>query len=126
MSVIVDEDCRPCGHKCIYEEEVKQFKKPMPRNQTNLRQPILHVGDHKKNNVLRINENLKKNDFVSTINQDEDYDFEDDCASDSSSDLFELDHLESSFKDDRYCEDLPVYETTHLGLNRAIANGLIC
>ncbi|XP_074332820.1 protein BIG GRAIN 1-like B [Apium graveolens] len=124
VSVIVDEDCRPCGHKCIYEEEVEQFKKPMPRSQTNLRQPILPVVDHKRNNVPKINEDLKKNDFVSTINQDGDYDYEDDCASDSSSDLFDLDHL-ASFKDDPYCEDLPVYETTHLGLNRAIANGLI-
>ncbi|KAK1369396.1 Ankyrin repeat-containing protein [Heracleum sosnowskyi] len=126
VSVIVDEDCRPCGHKCIYEEEAdQQFKKPpMPRHQTNLRQPTVPVVDHKRNDVSRSCENLKENDFVATINGDEDYDFEDDCASDSSSDLFELDHL-ASFKDDRYCEDLPVYETTHLGLNRAIANGLI-
>lgn len=122
VSVIVDEDCRPCGHKCIYEEEVERFKKPMPRHQTNLRQQIV---DHKRNDVSTSYGNLKKKEFVATTNQDEDCDLEDDCASDSSSDLFELDHL-ASFKDDRYCEDLPVYETTHLGLNRAIANGLIC
>ncbi|KAL1833819.1 hypothetical protein ACET3Z_003470 [Daucus carota] len=123
VSVIVDEDCRPCGHKCLYEEEVEKFKNPILRNQTNLKQPMPPIVDHRSNDVSRNYEKSKKIDFAATINQ-EDYDFEDDCASDLSSDLFELDHL-ASFKDDRFCEDLPVYETTHLGLNRAIANGLI-
>ncbi|GJX99191.1 BIG GRAIN 1-like protein A [Tanacetum coccineum] len=41
-----------------------------------------------------------------------------DYMSDSSSDLFELDNL-------KYREELPVYETTHLDTNRAIANGLV-
>ncbi|KAE8687600.1 hypothetical protein F3Y22_tig00111013pilonHSYRG00219 [Hibiscus syriacus] len=44
---------------------------------------------------------------------------EDDAASDSSSDLFELDHRVLN----RYREELPVYETTHVQTNRAIANG---
>ncbi|KAI3781667.1 hypothetical protein L2E82_11687 [Cichorium intybus] len=60
-----------------------------------------------------------KQDFT----KDEDYnaDDDDDTKSDSSSDLFELDHL-SVLKE---CEELPVYETTHFGTNCAIANGLI-
>ncbi|KAL4336077.1 hypothetical protein GQ457_07G045340 [Hibiscus cannabinus] len=51
-------------------------------------------------------------------------DDEDDAASYSSSDLFELDHL-ALVGNNRYREELPVYETTHVATNRAIANGLI-
>ncbi|BAU02164.1 hypothetical protein VIGAN_11161000 [Vigna angularis var. angularis] len=47
-----------------------------------------------------------------------------DAANYSSSDLFELDHL-SVMGNNRYREELPVYETTHVNTNRAIANGLI-
>ncbi|XP_076950370.1 protein BIG GRAIN 1-like A [Bidens hawaiensis] len=56
---------------------------------------------------------------------DLDDDDEDDIASDSSSDLFELDHL-AMFKNEQYSEELPVYGTTHMGTNRAIASGLVC
>lgn len=48
----------------------------------------------------------------------EDDDDDGDAASYASSDLFELDHLSQ-------IEELPVYETTHLRPNLAIANGLI-
>ncbi|XP_074346735.1 protein BIG GRAIN 1-like A [Apium graveolens] len=53
------------------------------------------------------------------MNDDED----EDCESCTSSDLFELDNLDSVSQ--RYCEELPVYETTSLDANRAIAHGLI-
>ncbi|KAL4572344.1 hypothetical protein LXL04_019117 [Taraxacum kok-saghyz] len=80
VSVIIDEDSRPCGRKFVFEKE-----------------------------------NLTKDE--------EDYNADDDdTKSDSSSDLFELDHL-SVLKE---CEELPVYETTHFSTNRAIHNGLIC
>ncbi|XP_028772149.1 protein BIG GRAIN 1-like C [Neltuma alba] len=46
---------------------------------------------------------------------------DDDALSCSSSDLFELDHLIGTA---RYREELPVYETTDLETNKAIANGL--
>ncbi|XP_030526486.1 protein BIG GRAIN 1-like A isoform X2 [Rhodamnia argentea] len=56
---------------------------------------------------------------------DEDED-EDDAASCASSDLFELDNLSSIGCDQmRYREELPVYETTNLDTNRAIASGLV-
>ncbi|XP_051135347.1 protein BIG GRAIN 1-like A [Andrographis paniculata] len=45
---------------------------------------------------------------------------EDDAASYASSDLFELDNLSGVGM-----EELPVYETTHVGTNQAIANGFI-
>lgn len=51
---------------------------------------------------------------------------DDDAASCASSDLFELDNLASIGCDDmRYREELPVYETTNLDTNRAIASGLV-
>ncbi|GJZ57894.1 BIG GRAIN 1-like protein A [Tanacetum coccineum] len=64
---------------------------------------------------------------LSTKYDDKKFNFDDeddDMASDSSSDLFELDHL-AILRNEKYCEELPVYETTHLGTNRAIA-GLVC
>ncbi|OIV96423.1 hypothetical protein TanjilG_09850 [Lupinus angustifolius] len=87
VSVIVDEDSRPCGHKSLYEEKELQFQQ-------------------------------NKSNFHPTG-------IDDDAASDSSSDLFELDHLTVFGNDDRYFEELPVYETTHLSTNRAIVNGRI-
>uniref|UniRef100_F6HXY5 Protein BIG GRAIN 1-like B n=1 Tax=Vitis vinifera TaxID=29760 RepID=F6HXY5_VITVI len=51
-------------------------------------------------------------------------DSDDDAASCASSDLFELDNL-SAIGIDRYREELPVYETTRMDTNRAIASGLI-
>ncbi|XP_071740576.1 protein BIG GRAIN 1-like A [Rutidosis leptorrhynchoides] len=73
---------------------------------------------------------LEKLDFKEFPGKFEDKKFDsdeevDDMASDSSSDLFELDHL-ATFKNEQYCEELPVFETTHLCTNRAIASGLIC
>ncbi|KAD4178020.1 hypothetical protein E3N88_26611 [Mikania micrantha] len=73
---------------------------------------------------LNFNEVLMKYDDKK-INLDDDEEDEEDMASDSSSDLFELDHL-AMINDDQYCEGLPVYETTHMSTNRAIASGLVC
>ncbi|KAK4774959.1 hypothetical protein SAY86_009894 [Trapa natans] len=51
---------------------------------------------------------------------------DDDASSCSSSDLFELDHLGSTMcSSARYCEELPVYETTRVGRDLAVANGLM-
>ncbi|WOG85546.1 hypothetical protein DCAR_0104737 [Daucus carota subsp. sativus] len=99
VSVIVDEHSRPCGNK--------YFEKGGEKSQRN----------------------QNANDFVSTKyckenDADADDDYEDDAASDSSSDLFELDHL-SLFKTDTFCDDLPVYETTYMEKNRAIAGKFI-
>ncbi|KAI3786843.1 hypothetical protein L1987_40854 [Smallanthus sonchifolius] len=76
VSLIIDEDCRPCGEKFISAD----------------------------------------------FNDEEDEECNaDDMTSDTSSDLFELDHLSIL----QECDELPVYETTHFGTNCAIANGLI-
>ncbi|CAK9172345.1 unnamed protein product [Ilex paraguariensis] len=132
VGVIVDEDCRPCGHKCIYDEDSEKLRSPLPKpaefQKTLYTQRNLKVVEGKRDN-LKGYQNHKKNNFMVLRNEANNYvdDDEDDydAASDSSSDLFELDHL-AFFGNKRFCEDLPVYETTHLARNRAIANGLIC
>lgn len=64
---------------------------------------------------------------VRNFEEDEDEDEDDDDeVSCGSSDLFELENfLEIGMDVDRYGEELPVYETTHVDTNRAIANGFI-
>ncbi|XP_059642363.1 protein BIG GRAIN 1-like A [Cornus florida] len=114
VSVIVDEDCRPCGHKCIDGEDLENFRRS---DHVNDRKSYHYQSDKKQNKHVVIT-NLENDEY-----EDEDED-EDDAGSDSSSDLFELDHLEL-IGNDRYCEELPVYETTCIDSNRAIANGLI-
>ncbi|CAL0330291.1 unnamed protein product [Lupinus luteus] len=61
--------------------------------------------------------NFDFSDFYDNGEEDE----EDDALSCSSSDLFELDHLIGA---GRFQEELPVYETTNLETNKAIAIGL--
>ncbi|KAK9054759.1 hypothetical protein SSX86_025838 [Deinandra increscens subsp. villosa] len=61
--------------------------------------------------------NNNKNDN----NDDEDED-EDEAGSYASSDLFELEHL-SAIGMDECMQELPLYETTNIDVNRAIANG---
>lgn len=139
VSVIVDEDCRPCGHKCLYEEErdstlmpvtvptawkigrpptrkieeevaIQVFEKKTRRVEEAARE---FLRDYRQNQMKN---ELKLRDFRCNVVEQVD----DDADSCSSSDLFELDHLS-----ERYREELPVYETTRVGTNRAIANGLI-
>ncbi|XP_071723172.1 protein BIG GRAIN 1-like A [Rutidosis leptorrhynchoides] len=90
VSVIFDEDCRPCGEKYICSEQ----------------------------DILKVHVTSMSQKF----DDDDEEEDDDDMKSDASSDLFELDHL-SILKE---CEELPVYETTHFGMNQAIANGFIC
>ncbi|MED6221678.1 hypothetical protein PIB30_057113 [Stylosanthes scabra] len=73
-----------------------------------------HKNKNKNNLVLEGLMDIHKNK-MNNANEDEDDDDNDDVASCASSDLFELDHL----------AELPVYETTHVGTIRAIANGLV-
>ncbi|KAF2304293.1 hypothetical protein GH714_029501 [Hevea brasiliensis] len=148
VSVIVDEDCRPCGHKSLYEKEESSsvMSVSLPTAWKIGKSPSRKVDDELKYQVMekskRVEEvareilkdyhqNQKKNDdlimrSVGCKYNDhlEDDDDDDDDISCSSSDLFELDHL-SAIGKDRYCQELPVYETTHVDTNRAIANGLI-
>ncbi|XP_074376694.1 protein BIG GRAIN 1-like A [Apium graveolens] len=62
----------------------------------------------------------KKLEEIMMMNEDED------CESCASSDLFELDNLDAvTASRQRYSEELPVFETTSVDANRAIAYGLL-
>ncbi|CAJ1950825.1 unnamed protein product [Sphenostylis stenocarpa] len=125
VSVIVDEDCRPCGHKNVYEGEEGLVASIGKNRSEELR---LHVMQESRR-VEELARDLLKNyqkkgevEFDAVMHYEEEE--EDDVASCSSSDLFELDNL-SAIGIERYREELPVYETTHFNTNRAIANGFI-
>ncbi|XP_038885593.1 protein BIG GRAIN 1-like A [Benincasa hispida] len=133
VSVIFDEDCRPCGHKCLYEEDGSSL---MPVS-------IPTAWKIGRSQVGKSEEKELKSQFTETsrkveaaarelliknlncnINDNDDNDGDDDNASCSSSDLFELEHLEM-IGQRRYSQELPVYETTHVEKNRAISKGLL-
>ncbi|XP_072973375.1 protein BIG GRAIN 1-like [Typha angustifolia] len=109
VSVIVDEECRPCGQKRIHGGEAMEAKK-------------------KVEDMMRIHR------FDAEEEEEEE---EED--SDASSDLFELENLAvignggggggggsgGGGGGGGYRDELPVYETTSLGTNRAIAHGLL-
>lgn len=127
VSVIVDEDLRPCGKKSIYEGDSGRFTN-LPRPQPLPDQSALtELKSNKKterampDSAVKGYSNKMKDVY---FNENEDEEDDEDCLSDSSSDLFELDHL-SFFGSNRYSEELPVYETTHFDTNCAIASGLI-
>src|SRR5262249_40282287 len=149
VSVIVDEDCRPCGHKSLYEKEESSLmavslptawkigKSPSRKIDDELKYQVMEKSRrveevarkilkdyHQSNDLIMVDvRGGKYNDRFEDEEEDED---DDDAASYSSSDLFELDHLSAIGNDrTRFYEELPVYETTHVGTNRAIANGLM-
>ncbi|KAK4706434.1 hypothetical protein R3W88_034001 [Solanum pinnatisectum] len=111
VSVIVDKDCRPCGHKSIYDHDSDNLRRPKSQ------------GNAEKNRKFEV-DSLKsyKNDYIVDYADEEEED--DDAASCSSSDLFEIDHL-AFFGNKRFCDELPVYETTYVDTNRGIASGFI-
>lgn len=91
---------------------VEEVAKELLKNYHNGRKSYQNdVSSNNKNTIRR----FKQQDV-----DDEDED-EDDDASCCSSDLFELE----IGVDRRYREELPVYETTHVHTNRAIAKGFI-
>ncbi|XP_043703582.1 protein BIG GRAIN 1-like A [Telopea speciosissima] len=137
VSVIFDEDCRPCGHKCLHEDEPNLMAVTAVRKigeASSLNKELQFHLTEKNRRVEEAARDLLKGyqnkcyfntrDLHVDDEDDEDDDDDDDAASYSSSDLFELDNL-AAIGIDRYNEELPVYETTHLDTNRAIASGLI-
>lgn len=130
VSIIFDEDCRPCGQKCLYEDapdskigqypkfigEELKFQLMEKSKRVEEAAKDLLKGYQKKSELL--------GEVMRDVHEEEDYEDDDDAASYSSSDLFELENL-TSIDIERYREELPVYETTHLSTNYAIANGLI-
>ncbi|CAI0419442.1 unnamed protein product [Linum tenue] len=116
VSVIVDEDSRPCGHKSVYGER--------PAGSEELKYRVMSESrrvEEVARELLKSYKQRRRGDEVEMEVDEED----DDVASCASSDLFELDNLSSIEGIERYREELPVYETTHFKTNRAIANGLV-
>lgn len=130
VSVILGEDSEPqSSHKCntnIYESEpnvsvrkittIKELKKTK-ENGTEEAAARGFVKGYRNSGKGEFD--YFRGFYDNVENEDEDED--DDDVSCSSSDLFELDHLIGAA---RYQEELPVYETTNLETNKAIASGL--
>ncbi|XVF86870.1 hypothetical protein PTKIN_Ptkin18bG0076200 [Pterospermum kingtungense] len=131
VSVILDEYSRPCGHKNINIYENDHQTKPINNKELEFRimEENRRVVEAAKD-LLKSYQKKKKEeydhmrDICHVIGEYDDDEDDEDAASYESSDLFELDNL-SAIGIERYREELPVYETTHLDTNRAIANGLI-
>ncbi|KAL4589271.1 hypothetical protein LXL04_002177 [Taraxacum kok-saghyz] len=140
FSMIVDEDCQPCGHKSLYGDEsnlptIKFVKNPITEEfKLHSNEKNRHIEEAARD-LLRnyqkkvecefdlINGNVKGNSDIN-MNYDDDEDDDDDAASNTSSDLFELENF-SAIGMEKYRDELPVYETTHLDTNLAIGNGFL-
>ncbi|KAK4422193.1 protein BIG GRAIN 1-like B [Sesamum alatum] len=109
VGVIVDQDSKACGQKSIlYDEDSCDYKHgrpPLPPLNKRVEEAAHHVSKGSRNH-----RNFDFSMFRKI--RDEIEDDEDDAASESSSDLFELDHS-TVFGKNRFCEELPVYETTY-------------
>ncbi|KAL6559995.1 hypothetical protein OROGR_005112 [Orobanche gracilis] len=141
VSVIVDEDCQPCGHKSLLQNNRKQTSNfEVTKNDTTTmgknRRAVEVARDLLRNYQIKTHDqfkssfdhNLRKSNFKNhkSFNREdvEEDDDDDDAASYASSDLFELDNL-SSIGMERYREELPVYKTTRLHhTTRDVGNGL--
>ncbi|GLJ11682.1 hypothetical protein SUGI_0174550 [Cryptomeria japonica] len=125
-STVVDECSRPCGHS------ENPIPRPNPANPGDaykkLKLHLLDKGSQTSTAKGIIAKYHKANSILEAVareldNQEEEDDYDDD-ASCSSSDLFELENLAAADMN-MYQKELPVYETTHLETNKAIAKGLI-
>ncbi|OIT29585.1 PREDICTED: protein BIG GRAIN 1-like A [Nicotiana attenuata] len=162
VTVIVDEDCQPCGHKSssnnnnnnnipsaipqvgsgvggMYAHLTPTFKKAerlFPED------PRLRICGHKsiyKNEEPRIwhvpkvgsfrnfeGKHINKNQYRGFYeSEDEEEEEEDDSRSCASSDLFELENIGMISHVHATRNELPVYGTTSLKMNQAIARGLV-
>ncbi|CAL9748497.1 unnamed protein product [Musa acuminata subsp. burmannicoides] len=99
VSVIVDEDSRPCGHKRL-QDDAEGAAAPV---------------------AARVEELLRAAAGADAEAEEEG----EDGGSESSSDLFELENLTVVMRGGGYRDELPVYGTTDVSTNRAISQGLI-
>ncbi|XP_058781089.1 protein BIG GRAIN 1-like B [Vicia villosa] len=125
VSVIVEEDNRVCSNKCLHGGEDSGLTALSVSTAWKIGRT---VSKKKEEEVLNMNKRVDEvlrefhlnrkllRDFSMRKTEKDD----DDIASSSSSDLFELDHLALIGNDRYYYEDLPVFETTHILSNRAI------
>ncbi|KAG9154965.1 hypothetical protein Leryth_012151 [Lithospermum erythrorhizon] len=145
VSVIVDEDCQPCGHKNLYHDKNTSlvYEDSQPCGHKNLYHDrytsLVDVNDIRcsvkeelKNHIMEKNKRVEEaakcllRNYHKRVELEHDlrsrnqiFIDDDDATSCASSDLFELDNINLSATG---MEELPVYETTHLDTNLAIAN----
>ncbi|KAL6534046.1 hypothetical protein OROHE_013879 [Orobanche hederae] len=126
VSVIVDEDSRPPLpiNKALADLKVGKMEKNRKVGEN--RQNDFSKDYSNSSSISGNNNNNKRMDYISMFRKTNSGDEEeDDEISDSSSDLFEIDHC-AFFRNNRFGEELPVYETTHRsGINRVISSRLI-
>ncbi|KAB2085859.1 hypothetical protein ES319_A05G426500v1 [Gossypium barbadense] len=117
---------RPCGHKNDHHQSQASIRKPIDKElELRIMEENRRVVEAAKD--LLKNYQKKKEEYGNIeeySDDEEEEEEEEDAASYASSELFELDNL-SAIGIERYRQELPVYETTHLDTNRAIANSLI-
>ncbi|MCD7469837.1 hypothetical protein HAX54_009144 [Datura stramonium] len=111
VSVIVDEDCQPCGHKSIYKNEEPRIWQ------------VPKAGSFRKFEGKHINKHQYRGFYQSEYEEDEEED--DDGRSCASSDLFELENISMIGHVHATRDGLPVYGTTSFKMNQAIARGLV-
>ncbi|PIN19853.1 hypothetical protein CDL12_07476 [Handroanthus impetiginosus] len=115
VSVVVDEDSQPCGHKNKRDDHDEYA--------ISASMPCIGSRFIKKNiDSFRVYEgkNMRKHDFREFYEKENEVD-DKSCAS---SDLFELESI-GRVGIGAYEEELPVYGTTSLKMNQAIASGLL-
>lgn len=117
VNMILGED------KCVYEEDPSLM--PLSSIRGYVRSSSSKEEEPRKDKGVERETRAFLRGFCDVNGEADDEEEEEDddgAKSYSSSDLFELDHLVGI---GRYREELPVYETTSLKTNQAIANGLI-
>lgn len=146
-SEIVNEESRLCGEKCVHTMEKYPSPNPNPSNYSHkhismdaYKLPILgkkskyrglekdsHAAAAAAKDIIakyQKADSILKAVVITNLEKEEDGE-DDDDASCSSSDLFELENLAGIDMNNMYQKELPVYETTHLETNKAIAKGLV-
>lgn len=133
VSVIVDEDSRPCGHKSLHNNDNNQDSKKLaspPNNshgggtveqqrrrrreqEIDTLMMMIKTNCGGNNNQRCHASNFNEDSDDEEMEEEEEDDDDDDGGSCASSDLFELENF-SSIGVSRYYEELPVYGTTSL------------
>ncbi|XP_071741953.1 protein BIG GRAIN 1-like A [Rutidosis leptorrhynchoides] len=136
VSVIVDEDCQPCGHKSLYGEQsdpktikfvqnrdIEEYDVRSSEKTRRIEEAARNLLRNYQKKVDLITSKTKSENEIE-MNYEDDENDDDDASSSTSSDLFELENL-SAIGMGKYGDELPVYETTHLDTNLAIGNGFL-
>lgn len=142
VSVILDDDLQPCGHKSLHSaintttntKQTSNFDSANNHTSINTIRTVINeelmahmreknrrveeaardlLRNYQRKNQSGYEHELQFDHFRKPHVKNNDFDEEDDAASCASSDLFELDNL-SAIGMERYNEELPVYESTRI------------